>query len=115
MSVKDEAALQCCLLCGRTITEREQHDALEASVLHTIRVEHPEWNEADGVCAACITYYRALLKARVQRADMLPAEQVRKDKRNAWLMARVTGAAAEVFAPLCRAIRLFGKSINNGR
>lgn len=112
MSTKDEMTLQCCLTCWRTFTEREQHDALEASVLHTIRVEHPEWKDVDGDCPSCITHYRALLKARVQRAEMLHAAQARKDSRNARLIARVTGV--RVFAPLRRAIRLIGKSVING-
>jgi len=37
--------MQCCLICGRTLTDREVHDALEEQVLKSIRDEHPEWTK----------------------------------------------------------------------
>lgn len=63
-------ALQCCLVCRRTLTDREQHDKLEASVLAAIRAEHPEW--AHGVTEGYdpfVAHYRALLRRRAARAE----------------------------------------------
>lgn len=86
---KSEAALQCCLTCGRTLTDREQHDALEASVLEGIRAEHPEWADAEGNCAPCVTHYRALLKARVVRAELHDALKARQQMRGTLMIARM--------------------------
>lgn len=61
------APLQCCLVCGRTITNREQHEALEERVLAAIREAHPDWAEGDGTCSPCVVYYRRLLKDRGAR------------------------------------------------
>jgi hypothetical protein len=63
------SALQCCLICGRTLTDRDSHDKLEESVLRTIRAEHPEWIEVNGACEACIFYYRKFLKERATREE----------------------------------------------
>ena len=65
--------LQCCLLCGRTLTNRELHDAIEERVLRTIRSEHPEWTGENGTCETCVVHYRELLKRRSSRADRLRA------------------------------------------
>jgi hypothetical protein len=63
-------ALQCCVLCHRTLTDRAQHDALEERVLATLRAEHPEWKrEADGARKSSVEYYRALLKQRTERVE----------------------------------------------
>ena len=40
--------LQCCLLCGRTLTDRALHDRMEEPVINFIRKEHPKWASADG-------------------------------------------------------------------
>ncbi len=65
--------MQCCLVCGRTLTNRAAHDALEERVLEAISSEHPEWMNEDGRCALCVTHYRALLKARISRSERLRA------------------------------------------
>jgi hypothetical protein len=72
--------LQCCLLCGRTLTNRALHDALEEPVLESIRLEHPEWSQSNGTCQPCIEYYRHLLGERLTRAENLRAAE-QKDKR----------------------------------
>ena len=38
-------AFQCCLVCGRTLTDRALRDESEGRVLAAIRSEHPEWAE----------------------------------------------------------------------
>lgn len=66
--------LQCCLLCGRTLTDRALHDRLEEPIITSIRLEHHEWASADGTCAPCVSAYRELLDARLKRAERLNAE-----------------------------------------
>lgn len=63
--------LQCCLLCGRTLTDRALHDRLEEPVINSIRKEHPEWASADGACAPCVNAYRKLLDDRLTRNERL--------------------------------------------
>ena len=63
------SALQCCLLCGRTLTDREGHDALEQQVLKSIRDEHPEWTDESGACEPCVNHFRQLLEERVTREE----------------------------------------------
>ena len=63
--------LQCCLLCGRTLTDRALHDELEGRVLDAIRAEHPEWVGEGGACAPCTKHYRGILKSRASRAQQL--------------------------------------------
>ncbi len=72
-------ALQYCLICGRTLTDRGSHDKLELSVLRTISSEHPEWIETNGACEACIFYYRRFQKKRTTRE-----ETVRTALRRRW-------------------------------
>ncbi|MBA3323342.1 MAG: hypothetical protein H0T45_18125 [Pyrinomonadaceae bacterium] len=73
--------LQCCLLCGRVLTDRALHDRLEEPVLASIRAEHPEWASADGDCAPCVSVYRKLLEERMTRAQRMRA---RADGRRLW-------------------------------
>ena len=65
--------LQCCLLCGRVLTDRALHDRLEEPVLASIRAEHPEWTGTDGACVPCVRVYRKLLEERVTRAERVRA------------------------------------------
>jgi hypothetical protein len=65
---------QCCLLCGRTLTDRALHDALEEPVLAAIRAEHPEWSSVDGACQPCVNHYRNLLRERLTREARLEVE-----------------------------------------
>lgn len=71
--------MQCCLLCGRTLTDRKAHDALEEQVLKSIRDEHPEWTDDSGACEPCVGLYRQLLKERETRE-----ERVRAHLRRQW-------------------------------
>jgi hypothetical protein len=71
--IMTQPIMQCCLVCGRTLTNRAAHDALEESVLEAISAEHPEWVNEDGICALCVTHYRELLKARISRSERLLA------------------------------------------
>lgn len=59
--------LQCCLRCGRTLTDRAMHDSLEEPVLDSIRADHPEWARVDGNCQPCLGEYRRLLGERLSR------------------------------------------------
>ena len=54
--------LQCCVMCGRKLTDRSLHDSLEQAVLAPIRAEHPEWVDANRVCELCIRKYRMILE-----------------------------------------------------
>jgi hypothetical protein len=69
--------LQCCLLCGRTLTNRELHDAVEEQVIETIRSEHPEWTEENGTCKSCVVHYRDLINNRLSRAERLEVRDSR--------------------------------------
>jgi hypothetical protein len=67
--------LQCCLRCGRTLTNRALHDALEEPVLASIRAGRGgDVNGATGECQPCIEEYRSLLNKRQKRAER-PAAQ----------------------------------------
>ena len=59
--------LQCCLRCGRLLTDRALHDALEEPVLDSIRARHPEWAAPGGACQPCVREYRRLLERRHAR------------------------------------------------
>ncbi|MCA1616387.1 MAG: hypothetical protein LC800_20275 [Acidobacteria bacterium] len=63
------SAVQCCLVCGRTLTERALHDELEGRALAGIRSEHPEWAGEDGSCERCVAHYRKLLQERLTREE----------------------------------------------
>lgn len=74
--------LQCCLLCGRTLTDRALHDRLEEPVINAIRLEHPEWAGAgDGTCAPCLSAYRKLLEGRITRAERRRIETENQNMR----------------------------------
>ena len=76
------SAPQCCLVCGRTLTDRAQHDELEGRVLASIRSEHPEWAGGDGGCERCVARYRELLRERLTREERL---RELSSRRPAWL------------------------------
>lgn len=59
-----ENMLQCCTICGRTISDRELHETLENHIIDAIGQEHPEWMESDGACARCVEHYRRILARR---------------------------------------------------
>ena len=63
------SSLQCCVLCGRMLTDRSLHDDLERAILAAIRSEHPEWVDANGICELCIRKYRMLLEQRRRRVE----------------------------------------------
>jgi hypothetical protein len=77
--------LQCCLRCGRILTDRALHDGLEEPALDSIRISHPEWASGAGVdCQPCVNEYRRLLGDRLIRF-----ESVGEDVAKTWLPARV--------------------------
>lgn len=71
-------AAQCCLVCGRTLTDRKAHEALEEQVLKSIRDEHPEWANRSGACEPCISHYRQILKERATREERVLAASRRQ-------------------------------------
>ncbi|MGH9945371.1 MAG: hypothetical protein ACRD9R_23715 [Pyrinomonadaceae bacterium] len=84
---------QCCLLCGRTLTDRASHDRVEEPVLAAIRAEHPQWAAADGGgCAECLKRYRELLRERATRAE---AARVENERRPASWLLRLFGNAEQ--------------------
>jgi hypothetical protein len=95
--------LQCCLRCGRMLTNRALHDTFEEPVLASIRAKRVGGdigeNSAAGECQPCIEEYRALLNSRQARA-----EQTRGESRGSrlpwvgkWLGKRVAAAAMRAF------------------
>ena len=78
--------LQCCLLCGRTLTDRALHDRLEEPIINAIRLEHHEWAGANGACAPCVSAYRGLLAGRMTRAERLRVEA--REGRWWWRVSR---------------------------
>jgi hypothetical protein len=78
--------LQCCLRCGRLLTDRALHDGLEEPALDSIRISHPEWaSGTDADCQPCLNEYRRLLGDRLIRFESA-GEEVTKT----WLPARVS-------------------------
>lgn len=75
------AGLQCCLLCGRTLTDRTLHDRLEEPIIAAISREHRGWAGADETCARCVSAYRELLDGRLTRAARLDAARVERGWR----------------------------------
>lgn len=70
--------LQCCLRCGRLLTDRALHDAVEEPVLASIRAGHPEWVGTDGVCTPCINEYHNLLSERQTRSRWLREKEQKR-------------------------------------
>jgi hypothetical protein len=65
--------LQCCLFCGRVLTDRALHDAMEAPALAAFRSVHPElWSDNDA-CVPCFEEYRNLLEERKTRSERIKA------------------------------------------
>ena len=73
--------LQCCVMCGRKLTDRSLHDSLEQAVLAAIRAEHPEWVDTNRVCELCIRKYRMILEHRRRRVE----EAREKASQPTWL------------------------------
>ncbi len=69
--------LQCCVRCGRVLTDRALHDSIEERVLDSIRADHSEWVQADGACQPCLGEYRRLLVNRRTRSEQLREEAAR--------------------------------------
>ena len=96
--------LQCCLRCGRVLTDRALHDAFEEPALASIRAGRGGANasagsRAGGECQPCIEEYRNLLNQRQARAER-PVEQSavgRLPRVGRWLGKRVVAAAMRAF------------------
>ena len=86
---------QCCLRCGRALTDRALHDRLEEPVLVAIRAEHPEWSDGDGACRPCVRHYRKLLDDRLTRDERLRASELGRIPR--WVN-RLLGRAESIVA-----------------
>ena len=69
--------LQCCLRCGRVLTNRILHDALEEPVLASIRAGHSGLESSAEACQPCIEEYRNLLNERQSRSERLLEEDNR--------------------------------------
>jgi len=103
-----QQAPHSCRRCGRVVTKREQHEALEARVLESIRAEHPEWAGADGHDAPHEEHYRKLLRLRRRRRARTRAARLRArvSRRRQFALAMrivftvVALAAAALVAPV---------------
>jgi hypothetical protein len=95
--------LQCCLRCGRTLTNRALHDAFEEPALASIRAGRGNsvGGSVEGECQPCIEEYRALLNRRQMRAEQLVEESGGSGNRLPWvgkrLGKRVVAAVARAF------------------
>lgn len=95
--------LQCCLRCGRVLTDRALHDAFEEPVLASIRAGRggaSGSSSAGGECQPCIEEYRALLNKRQTRAEQFVLEEAggrRLPRVGKWLGKRVAAAVARAF------------------
>ena len=65
--------LQCCLFCGRLLTDRELHDSIEAPALAAFVSVHPELYSGDDACQPCFEEYRNLLEERKTRSERIKA------------------------------------------
>lgn len=90
--------LQCCLRCGRTLTDRTLHDAFEEPVLASLSAGRGTVGGGKGECQPCIEEYRSLLNKRQTRAERLLEESRGGGLQwvGKWLGKRVA-AAARVF------------------
>ncbi|MFN2456149.1 MAG: hypothetical protein ABR577_18245 [Pyrinomonadaceae bacterium] len=77
--------LQCCVRCGRVLTDRALHDSIEERVLDSIRADHSEWIQADGACQPCLSEYRRLLVNRQTRAEQLREEEAKTMRLPTWV------------------------------
>jgi hypothetical protein len=75
--------LQCCLRCGRVLTNRGLHDALEEPVLASIRAGRTGAEGSAETCQPCLEEYRNLLNGRESRSERLREEDNRS--RLPWL------------------------------
>ncbi|HEY0098322.1 MAG TPA: hypothetical protein VGB76_05150 [Pyrinomonadaceae bacterium] len=90
--------LQCCLRCGRTLTDRALHDALEEPVLASIRAGRGVGEGAEGECQPCLEEYRRLLVQRQARAERPLAES--RGSRLPWVgkwLGKRAAAAGRAF------------------
>ena len=75
-------ALQCCLLCRRTITDREQHLSFRDCVMAMLRVEYPDWaSQTASRCDSSVASHRPLPERRTERPERshrLRAIQIRR-------------------------------------
>lgn len=87
--------LQCCLRCGRTLTNRAVHDLTEEPLLNQILAEHPEWAAGgDATCQSCVGELRRILNKRQTRAEQQRGarEEAAKQRRGwAEFVSRLTG------------------------
>ena len=89
--------LQCCLRCGRVLTDRALHDSFEEPALASLGVRRAAGSAArGGGCGECIEDYRSLLGERRERVAARGAEaQVRTQSGvGAWLRGWLGGAQA---------------------
>lgn len=86
--------LQCCLRCGRTLTDRALHDSLEEPLLASIRAGHADEVSPNEVCQPCVEEYRSLLKDRETRSLRVDetAEARRPSFLSRWFERRASGA-----------------------
>ena len=85
-----------CQKCGRVVTKREQHEALEERVLETIRAEHPEWVDAADEGDPYVEHYRALLRQRKERSARSRAERLHARVRRQRWRARLRALARKL-------------------
>jgi hypothetical protein len=94
--------LQCCLRCGRMLTNRALHDAFEEPALASMRAGRVVGGDkisVDGAateCRPCIEEYRNFLSKRQARAER-PAEESGASRLpwvEKWLGKRVAAAVA---------------------
>ena len=88
--------LQCCLRCGRVLTDRALHDAFEEPALESIRAGRAGWAARGEVCRPCLDDYRSLLGERRERAEQRPRREVTgrgAGRVGGWLMRWIGGGA----------------------
>jgi len=56
-----------CAACSKTVNGDVMvfRDHMEKHIVDLIKVDHPDWVEANGICRKCMDYYRAELKGSV--------------------------------------------------
>lgn len=60
--------LQCCLRCGRVLTDRTLHDLFEDAALEGIRAGRGDGAPDEEVCEPCVRDFRTLLRRRRTRS-----------------------------------------------
>ena len=82
-----------CPLCGRKIGRDLALflDHTNQHVIDKIKISHPEWVAADGICVPCMDYYKKALAGDPSIANIGPKERKKRTQKAFFLFAVALG------------------------